>query len=143
MAVIVVRTIATGYLQGALTVIWLFSGFFFFIPLSIARWKYADRYETEDFWRIPGGKPGAVLVSSIGSVGTAAGIYYAFTLPFSESIPKSDWMLWVGTISVITLLAGLIIYVLGRRSAAKLSEHDALAHLAVLDLSNSDLKTHA
>lgn len=78
----------------------------------MARWNYADRYENESFWRIPGGRPAAALVSSIGSIGT----YYAFTLPFSESIPKSDWMLWVGTISVVTLLAGLVIYVLGRRS---------------------------
>jgi amino acid transporter len=131
------------YLQGALTVIWLFSGFFFFIPLSIARWKYADRYANESFWRIPGGKPAAVAVSSIGSVGTGAGIYYAFTLPFSESIPKSDWMLWVGTISVVTLVVGLLVYVLGRRSAGKLSEQDALAHLAVLELPTADVKTSA
>jgi amino acid transporter len=125
------------YLQGALTVIWLFSGFFFFIPLAIARWKYADRYAAEDFWRIPGGKPAAVAVSTVGSIGTAAGIYYAYTLPFASTIPKSDWMLWVGVITLVTLFGGMLVYYFGRRSAAKLSEPDALAHLAVLDLNPS------
>ena len=45
----------TIFLQGGLSVVWLISGFFFFIPLVIARKKYADRYASEDFWRIPGG----------------------------------------------------------------------------------------
>ena len=47
----------TVYLQGGLSVVWLISGFFFFVPLVIARKKYADRYASEDFWRIPGGMP--------------------------------------------------------------------------------------
>ena len=52
----------TIYLQGGLSVVWLISGFFFFIPLVIARKKYADRYASEDFWRIPGGMVGGVAV---------------------------------------------------------------------------------
>jgi hypothetical protein len=32
------------------------------------------------------------------------------------------------------MVAGLLIYVFGRKSAGKLSEPDALAHLAVLEL---------
>ena len=87
------------YLSGALTVLWLFSGFFFFIPVAIARWKYAERYATESFWRIPGGKPGALAVAVIGSVGTAAGIYCTYTLPFSADIPAGDWMWNVGMVT--------------------------------------------
>lgn len=121
------------YLQGALTVIWLASGYFFFIPLAIARWKYADRYAAEDFWRIPGGRPAAVAVSVVGSVATTVGIYYTYTLPFSADIAKSDWMTWVGVTVAVFVVAAALVYVFGRRSAAKLSEADALAHLAVLD----------
>ena len=34
----------TIYLQGGLSTVWLLSGFFFLIPVIIARKKYADRY---------------------------------------------------------------------------------------------------
>jgi amino acid transporter len=121
------------YLNGALSVVWLFSGFFFFIPLIIARFKYRERYATESFWRIPGGLPVVFLVSILGSVATAAGIYYSFTLPFGPGIGKNTWMAWVGIICLAVLAAAVLIYIFGRRSAAKLSQTDALAHLAVLD----------
>jgi amino acid transporter len=120
------------YLSGALSVVWLFSGFFFFIPLVIARYRYKDRYESEDFWRIPGGMPAVYSVAIIGSIGTAAGIYYSFTLPFGPGISKSDWMTWVGGLSAVTVISAMLVYFFGRRSAGKLSETDSLAHLAVL-----------
>ncbi|WP_198954711.1 APC family permease [Kineosporia sp. R_H_3] len=122
------------YLQGALTIVWLASGYFFFVPLAIARWKYADRYASEDFWRIPGGKPAAVLTSVVGSLATTAGIYYTYTLPFSADIPQSDWMTWVGATIAITVAAAGLVYVFGRRSAGKLTQEDSLAHLAVLEI---------
>ena len=50
----------TIYLQGGLSTVWLMSGFFFLIPVVIARKKYADRYASEKFWRIPGGMVGGV-----------------------------------------------------------------------------------
>jgi len=122
------------YINGALSVIWLFSGFFFFIPLVIARHRYRDRYDNESFWRIPGGLPVVYLVALVGSLATAAGIFYSFTLPFGPDISKSSWMTWVGLICAGTLVAGCLVYFFGRRSAAKLTETDALAHLAVLQL---------
>ncbi len=64
----------TIYLTGALSVIWLCSGFFFFIPLMIARTKYAHRYQTENFWWIPGGKPAVYAVGVIGYIATAGGV---------------------------------------------------------------------
>jgi amino acid transporter len=121
------------YLTGALSVVWLFSGFFFFVPLVIARHRYRERYATESFWRIPGGRPGAYLVAIVGSIGTAAGIYYSFTLPFGPGIAKGTWMAWVGFISLAVIIAAFVVYFFGRRSAAKLTQDDALAHLAVLE----------
>lgn len=126
------------YLQGSLTVMWLFSGFFFFVPLAIARYKYADRYASESFWRIPGGRPVALAVSAIGSVATGVGIYYAYTGPFSPDISQGEWMTWVGGVTLGFLIAMALIYVFGRRSAGKLSEEDALAHLAVLELDKNE-----
>src|SRR6266851_2602622 len=125
------------YLNGALSVVWLFSGFFFFVPLIISRHRYSDRYKTESFWRIPGGLPVAYLVALVGSVGTAAGIYYSFTLPFGPNISKGTWMTWVGLICASVLIGAGLVYFFGRRSANKLGQTDALAHLAVLDTNES------
>ena len=43
-------------------------------------------------------------------------------------------MTWVGSIAVGMFVLGAIVYFFGRRSAAKVSKEDALAHLAVLEL---------
>jgi glutamate:GABA antiporter len=126
-------------LQGALTVLWLASGYFFLIPVIIARYKYADRYASEAFWRIPGGKAGAIIVSVIGIGGTTAGIYYTFTLPFSADIAVSTWESTLGAICGVVLVAGALVYVFGRRSGQRLSDDQRLAHLAVL--TDDELKT--
>jgi glutamate:GABA antiporter len=123
----------TVYLQGGLSVVWLISGFFFFVPLVIARKKYADRYESEDFWRIPGGMPAVYAVAAVGIVATCAGVYYSFASPWID-VPAATWMTWVGSIAVGMFVLGAIVYFFGRRSAAKVSQEDALAHLAVLEL---------
>jgi amino acid transporter len=123
----------TVYLQGGLSVVWLISGFFFFIPLVIARKKYADRYESEDFWRIPGGMPAVYAVATIGIVATCAGVYYSFASPWID-VPPATWMTWVGSIAAGMFVLGAIVYFFGRRSAAKVTKEDALAHLAVLEL---------
>jgi glutamate:GABA antiporter len=123
----------TVYLQGGLSVVWLISGFFFFIPLVLARKKYADRYATEDFWRIPGGMPAVWAVAAVGIVATCAGVYYSFASPWID-VPAATWMTWVGGIAVGMFVLGAIVYFFGRRSAAKVSQEDALAHLAVLEL---------
>lgn len=78
----------TIYLTGALSVVWLASGFFFFIPPLIARVKYADRYASEDFWRIPGGKPGVWVTCVIGMASTIACMYYFFASPWID-VPRA------------------------------------------------------
>jgi amino acid transporter len=133
-------TNVTVYLQGGLSVVWLISGFFFFIPLVIARRQYADRYASEDFWRIPGGMPVVYLVFAVGMIATCAGVYYSFAAPWID-VPVSTWMTWLGAIAAGTIVLGAIVYFFGRRSAHKTSSEDALAHLAVLDLKKSETTT--
>jgi glutamate:GABA antiporter len=131
----------TVYLQGGLSVVWLISGFFFFIPLVIARRKYADRYASEDFWRIPGGMPAVLVVTVIGVVATCAGIYYSFASPWIPGMEPGLWMTWVGSIAAGMFVLGGIVYFFGRRSATKLTKEDSLAHLAVLDLKSETTST--
>lgn len=119
-------------LQGALTVLWLASGYFFLIPLIIARFRYADRYRAETFWRIPGGRAAAIVVGVVGIIGTSVGIYYTFTLPFSDEIPKGTWMTNLGVICAIVLIAAAAVYIAGSRSAGRQTDDERLAHLATL-----------
>jgi amino acid transporter len=120
-------------LQGALTVMWLASGYFFLLPMMIARFRFADRYASGTFWRIPGGRWAALLVGLVGVGGTTAGIYYTFTLPFSSDISTGTWESTLGIICGAVLALAVLVYVLGRRSGTRLSDDQRLAHLATLD----------
>ncbi|WP_179471045.1 APC family permease [Mycolicibacterium vinylchloridicum] len=128
----------TVFLQGGLSIAWLISGFFFLVPVIIARKKYADRYAAEKFWRIPGGMVGVWITIVIGSVGTVGGIYYSFAKSWIADVPDSTWMTWTGSIAMGMFALGVIVYIFGRRSAHKMTQEDALAHLAVLDLKKSE-----
>ena len=124
----------TIFIQGGLSTVWLISGFFFLFPIIIARRKYADRYATEKFWRIPGGSAGVWITVIVGTLGTIGGVYYSFAKSWIQDVPDSTWMTWTGSISLGMVALGVIVYFFGRRSAHKTSAEDALAHLAVLDL---------
>lgn len=128
----------TVFLQGGLSIAWLISGFFFLIPVIVARKKYADRYAAEKFWRIPGGMVGVWITIIIGSLGTIGGIYYSFAKSWIKDVPDSTWMLWTGSIAAGMFALGVVVYIFGRRSAHKMTQEDALAHLAVLDLKKSE-----
>jgi amino acid transporter len=130
----------TIFLQGGLSTVWLISGFFFLIPVIIARKKYADRYAAEKFWRIPGGMVGVWITVIVGTLGTIAGVYYSFAKSWltSSGVGDAEWMKWVGSIAVGMVLLGVVVYFFGRRSAHKTSAEDSLAHLAVLDLNTTE-----
>jgi glutamate:GABA antiporter len=124
----------TIFLQGGLSIAWLISGFFFLVPVILARKKYADRYASEKFWRIPGGMAGVWITVVVGSLGTIGGIYYSFAKSWIKDVPDTTWMAWTGSIAVGMFLLGVVVYIFGRRAAHKTSAEDALAHLAVLEL---------
>jgi glutamate:GABA antiporter len=126
----------TIFIQGGLSTVWLISGFFFLFPVLIARKKYADRYASEQFWRIPGGMVGVWIAVVVGTVGTIGGVYYSFAKSWIADVPDGTWMVWTGGISLAMIALGVVVYIFGRRSAHKTSKEDALAHLAVLDLKN-------
>ena len=51
---------------------------------------------------------------------------------------RQQWMTWTGSISLGMFALGVVVYFFGRRSAHKMTQEDALAHLAVLDLKKSE-----
>ena len=124
----------TIFIQGGLSTVWLISGFFFLVPVVIARKKYADRYENETFWRIPGGMVGVWITVVVGTVGTIGGVYYSFAKSWIKDVSDGEWMTWTGGISIGMVVLGVLVYVFGRRAAHKTTAEDSLAHLAVLNL---------
>ena len=129
----------TIYLQGGLSVVWLISGFFFFIPLVIARKKYADRYASEDFWRIPGGMVcGLDRGRRSASVGDLRGHLLLVRLAVDRRAGmEPPWMTWVGASpsACSSSASSCTSSAAGRRT--KVTKEDALAHLAVLDLNET------
>jgi len=87
----------TIYLQGGLSVVWLISGFLLLHPLAIARKKYADRYASEDFWRIPGACRWCTWWSSSAWWRPAQACNYSFAAPWIPGMEPSLWMTWVGS----------------------------------------------
>jgi glutamate:GABA antiporter len=128
----------TIFIQGGLSTVWLISGFFFLIPVIIARKKYSDRYAAEKFWRIPGGSVGVWITVIVGTVGTIGGVYYSFAKSWIKDVPDGEWMTWTGGISIGMIALGVVVYVFGRRAAHKTTAEDALAHLAVLELDKTE-----
>jgi glutamate:GABA antiporter len=133
----------TVFIQGGMSTVWLISGAFFLFPVIIARKKYADRYASEQFWRIPGGMVGVWITVIVGTLGTIGGIYYSFAKSWIKDVGDGEWMTWTGGISIGIVVLGVIVYIFGRRSAHKTSSEDALAHLAVLDLNKKNEPTEA
>lgn len=127
----------TVFIQGGMSTVWLISGFFFLIPVIVARKKYADRYASEQFWRIPGGMVGVWITIAVGTIGTIGGIYYSFAKSWLKDVGDGVWMTWTGSIALGMIVLGVVVYVFGRRAAHKTSSEDSLAHLAVLDLNKS------
>jgi hypothetical protein len=68
------------------------------------------------------------------------GIYYSFAKSWIKDVPDTTWMAWTGSLAVGMFALGGIVYVFGRRAAHKVTQEDALAHLAVLDLTQAETK---
>ena len=111
-----------------MTIMWLLAGIFFFVPVLLARRRYAERYKAS-FWRIPGGMTGAAITVLVGLAGTGLGIYYTYIEPFSSSIKKSTWTITVTVVCGGLLLMAAIIYRFGRRAGARQSEEELLASM--------------
>ena len=90
------------------------------------------------------GVPGNATIE-LTPIGTIGGIYYSFAKSWlaSSGVGDAEWMMWVGSISLGMVALGAIVYVFGRRSAHKTSQEDALAHLAVFDLTKTETEETA
>jgi amino acid transporter len=106
-------TIIYDILQAAVTVIWCVSMVVLFVDVIIIRHKFADtftRVRLAPTWVF-------YVCAAIGALATAYGVYATFTGPWTNLLSESSWVLWIGGIVVLSLLAGVVLFFIGQASA--------------------------
>ncbi len=105
-------------------VIWLLSMVILFIDVIFIRAKYQ-----EVFARIQLAPTWVFYVCAIlGLVSSAVGIYATFTAPWVPLILTTGWDAWIGSIVVVSLLVGVVVFLIGRRNVStSVSDEDVIA----------------
>lgn len=103
-------TVIYDVLQAAITVIWCVSMVILFIDVIIIRSKYRDRFASIRL------APDWVfyLCSALGLIASAFGVYVIFTGPWTSLMNNSQWVLWIGSIGVLSLVVGIVLYFVGQ-----------------------------
>jgi len=117
-------------LQAAVTVIWCISIAVLFLDILIILRRYRAQFEARRlahpvvFWvcSIIGG-----LASIVGIVATLSGSWNPLLIPnntgsvsiFGATINYGTWFWWIAGIAVASLVAGIVLYLVGRRTAAR------------------------
>ena len=66
----------------------------------------------------------------LGLVSSAVGIYASFTAPWVSLISTSGWDLWIGSIVIVSLLIGVVIFFVGRRTVSTaVSDEEVIAEV--------------
>ena len=113
-------TVVYDILQAAVTVIWCVSMVLLFVDVIIIRRKYSQRFETQQL------APSWVfyLCSTLGIIASAVGVYVIFTGPWTPLMSNGQWVVWIGTIGILSLIIGVVLYFVGQASAAKAEVSD-------------------
>jgi amino acid transporter len=117
-------------LQAAVTVIWCISIAVLFVDILIILRRYRAQFEARRlahpvvFWvcSIIGG-----LASIVGIVATLSGSWNPLLIPndagsvsiLGATIAYGTWFWWVAGIAVVSLLVAIVLYLVGRRTAAR------------------------
>ncbi len=119
----------------ALIVVWSLSLFYLYTGIVQARrnWKHLYAERGDKVWKIPGGNLGVGLTAIVGTIGTAASIYYVFKLPFTEEISATSWRLWVFGLCAAAAVSGVLVFLVSEIKNRGKSVEDQLAELAVDD----------
>lgn len=117
-------TIIYDILQAAVTVIWCVSMVALFVDVIIIRHKFADtfaRVRLAPTWVF-------YVCATIGALATAYGVYATFTGPWTSLLSEGVWVLWIGGIVVLSLVAGAVLFFIGQASTkGELSDEQLIA----------------
>jgi amino acid transporter len=119
-------TIVYDILQAAVTVIWCISMVMLFVDVIIIRRKF-----TETFARVRLAPTWVFYVCAvIGALATAYGVYATFTGPWTTLLSENQWVLWIGGIAVLSLLAGGGLFFIGQASVrGEVSDEQIIAEV--------------
>ncbi len=104
-------TVVYNILQAAITVIWCVSMVILFVDVIIIRYKYHDAFTRARL------APDWVfyLCSGLGLISSAFGVAVIFISPWIPSLLNtSQWDLWIGSIGVLSLIIGAVIFFVGQ-----------------------------
>ncbi len=104
-------TVVYNILQAAITVIWCVSMVILFVDVIIIRSKYRDaflRARLAPDWVF-------YLCSALGLISSAFGVAVIFISPWiPHLLNTSQWDLWIGSIAVLSLIIGAVIFFIGQ-----------------------------
>jgi amino acid transporter len=89
-----------------------------FLPLFAAMIKLQREPAAPDVIRVPGGKPVAIVLASIGVATTAISILFAI-IPAEDELSKTFAVTKVVGLTSLLVLVGVVIYAIGKRSLSK------------------------
>ncbi len=120
----VLSTIVYDILQAAVTVIWCVSMVILFIDVIIIRYKYHEvflRTRLAPDWVF-------YLCSVVGLCAAAFGVYVTFTGPWTTLLSYTTWILWIGSIAVLSLIIGAVLFFIGQATIkGDVSDEEAIA----------------
>jgi amino acid transporter len=104
-------TVVYNILQAAVTVIWCVSMVILFVDVIIIRYKYHENFTRTRL------APDWVfyLCSALGLISSAVGVFVIFISPWvANLLSTSQWDLWIGSIAVLSLIVGAVIFFVGQ-----------------------------
>jgi amino acid transporter len=119
-------TVVYDILQAAVTVIWCVSMVILFIDVIFIRYKYHEAFTRTRL------APDWVfyICSVFGLIASAVGVYVTFTGPWTPLIAYNSWVLWIGSIGVLSLLVGVLLFFLGHAAIRRdVSDEEVIAEV--------------
>jgi len=119
-------TVVYDILQAAVTVIWCVSMVILFVDVIIIRYKYHaafTRARLAPDWVF-------YLCSLIGLIASGFAVYVTFTGPWTPLLNGQQWILWIGSIGVISLLVGIMVFFIGQATIkTDVSDEEVIAQV--------------
>ena len=117
-------TVIYDILQAAITVIWCVSMVILFIDVIVIRYKYHEAFTRARL------APDWVfyLCSVLGLLASAVGVYVTFTGPWTTLMTYNQWILWIGSIGILSLIIGVVLFFVGQATIKKdVSDEEVIA----------------
>jgi len=121
-----VSTIIYDILQAAIAVIWCISMVILFIDVISIRYKFQDafaRIRLAPDWVF-------YLCSITGTIASIFGVYVNFTASWTKKLSTAQWDTWLVGIVFISLIAAVIVFIMGRRAIrSDMSDEELIAEV--------------